>query len=113
MSETDILKKTLSELCKKYAGRGLFYRRNTGAMKKDEFFIRFGLPGMADIGGILAGAAFEIEIKTEKGEQSDAQKNWQRAVERAGGIYILTRSADDCLKQVAFHLDRLGLDRAT
>lgn len=100
MSETDILKKTLSALCKQYAGRGLFYRRNTGAMKTEEFFVRFGLPGMADIGGILQGKAYEIEIKSDKGVQSEQQKNWKRAVERAGGIYILARSVEDCLEQM-------------
>ena len=105
MSETEILKKTLATLCKEYAGRGLFYRRNTGAMETASGFVRFGVPGMADIGGIIDGKAIEIEVKSERGTQSEPQKKWQMAVERVGGIYITTRSAKDCLEQVK---NRLG-----
>ena len=75
MSETDILKKCLVALCKTYAGRGLFYRRNTGAMETTQGFIRFGIAGMADIGGIVDGYALEIEIKSAKGTQKEPQKN--------------------------------------
>lgn len=35
------------------------------------------------------------EFKTYTGRQSDAQRNWQHAVEARGGIYQLVRSADD------------------
>jgi len=108
MSETAILKAILAALCKEYAGIGLFYRRNTGGMEKDGFFVRFGLPGMADVGAIIQGQSYEIEVKSDKGKQSPEQRNWQRAVERAGGIYILARSVDDCLKQVASHRLRLA-----
>ena len=100
MSETDLVKEILMELCKKYRHEILAYRRNVGAMKTEHGFMRFGLPGMADIGSILNGKAIEIECKTTKGKQSPEQKNWQKAVERAKGIYILTRSVDDCLAQV-------------
>jgi hypothetical protein len=113
MSETDIVKGCLSALCKQYAGCGLFYRRNTGALETQLGFVRFGLPGMADIGGILDSTAYEIEIKTLKGIQSEAQKNWQRAVEKAGGVYILARSVDDCLKQVALCRERFATIHST
>jgi hypothetical protein len=116
MSETDLLKSILAELCKKYP-LGLWHRRNVAAMKTQHGFIRFGLPGMADISGILPvliagcsrGLAIEIEVKTAKGIQSPEQKNWQRAVERAGGVYILTRSVEDCLAQVDRFVQLLDL----
>lgn len=41
------------------------------------------------------GQAFGIEVKTAKGKQRDAQKRWQDAWEKRGGIYILARSLDD------------------
>ena len=41
------------------------------------------------------GRAFGIEVKTAKGKQRDAQKKWQEAWEKRGGIYILARSVED------------------
>ena len=35
------------------------------------------------------------------GQQTEAQGNWQRAVEARGGVYRLVRSADDMLALVA------------
>lgn len=79
---------------------GLFYRRNVGAVKTDHGFVKFGMAGQADIAGILNGFAIEIEVKADRGKQSEAQANWQRAVERAGGVYILARSVEDVLDQL-------------
>lgn len=97
MSETDeITNPLLAALCKAYP-QGLFYRRNVGAMKIGNRYIRFGINGQADIAGIINGRAYEIETKAKRGKQSAAQKNWQRAVERAGGVYVLAYSVDDAL----------------
>ena len=57
--------------------------------------VRYGVPGMADIAGIWRARPYEIEIKLTKGRQTQEQKNWQRAVERAGGTYLLWRSVED------------------
>lgn len=72
------------------------WKANTGAVKTDGRFIRFGLPGMADITGILAGGRrLEIEVKTGSARQTTQQKNFQEMIEHFGGIYILARSVDD------------------
>lgn len=65
--------------------------------------VRFGLPGQADVTGILPcpcgcgrGVRLEIEVKREVGGvQSVEQKRYQQIVERFGGIYVLARSVDD------------------
>jgi hypothetical protein len=44
------------------------------------------------------GLAFGIEVKAAKGTQREAQKNWQKACEKRGGIYILARSVEDVYK---------------
>lgn len=79
---------------------GLFYTREGNP-------VRVGLPGMADSGMIVAvtitpdmvgktiGVAVQPEYKTAGGQQSEAQRNWQRAVQQRGGVYRLVRSADD------------------
>jgi hypothetical protein len=46
----------------------------------------------------IFGRAFAIEVKTEKGQQRLAQKAWQNAWEKRGGIYILARSVADVYK---------------
>jgi hypothetical protein len=73
---------------------GLFYRRNVGAARTSSGrLIRFGLKGQADIAGIITGLAVEIELKTENVAVTIDQRNWQRAVRRAGGIAIVAMTA--------------------
>ena len=73
---------------------------NVGVARTKDRSIKFGLSGMADIAGIKAplGRAVEIELKTKTGRQSQSQKDWQAAVERAGGIYILARSRENIVE---------------
>jgi hypothetical protein len=85
---------------------GLWCRRNVGAVKTDKGFVRFGMAGMADISGIVRGEAIELEVKSVTGRLSEAQINWGKAVERAGGIYIVARSVDEALRLVASRIAR-------
>jgi hypothetical protein len=58
--------------------------------------VKYGLPGSADILGILNGGRFlAIEVKAEKGRQSEQQVAFQRMIEAFGGLYILARSVAD------------------
>jgi hypothetical protein len=54
--------------------------------------VQFGLPGSGDILGCAPGFAFALEAKTDTGRQSEQQKKFQAAFERAGGRYGLFRS---------------------
>lgn len=78
------------------------WRQNTGALKIDDRFIRFGVPGQADITGLLipSGRRIEIEVKDAKGSQRKAQKKFQAMIEKSGGIYILARSVDDVYEKL-------------
>jgi hypothetical protein len=51
--------------------------------------------GTADISATIRGRSVKIEVKYGKDIQSDAQKNYQEMIERAGGIYIIARNFDD------------------
>lgn len=53
--------------------------------------VSFGLPGSGDILGASAGRPLSIEVKDATGRQSDQQKRFQAAWERAGGVYLLVR----------------------
>lgn len=50
-----------------------------------------GQKGTADISAVIKGRAVKIEIKM-KDRQSEDQKRYQEAIERAGGIYIIVHS---------------------
>jgi len=70
------------------------WRNNTGVGRtlSGQRVIRFGLVGSADLLGILRGGRFlAVEVKTAKGRQSEAQRNFQRMVEAMGGVYVLAR----------------------
>ena len=51
--------------------------------------------GTADISTTIRGRSVKIEIKYGKDRQSDVQKAYQEAIERAGGVYIIVRTFDE------------------
>lgn len=50
------------------------------------------------LGVMIPGRAFAIEVKAPRGTQREAQKRWQAAWEKRGGIYILAKSLADVYK---------------
>jgi len=55
-----------------------------------------GQKGSSDLSAVIAGRSVKIELKVCKGDrQSEAQKEYQRQVEQAGGLYWLVRSFDE------------------
>lgn len=76
-------------------------RVNTGAAMigtpPHRRLVRFGVPGTADICGLIAptGRLLMIEVKSATGKQREAQINMQRIVTRFGGLYVVARSLAD------------------
>jgi hypothetical protein len=76
------------------------------AIDDPQRIVRVGVPGMADVMTVQAvtitpdmvgktiGVAVAHEVKTLTGKQRDNQKLWQLALELKGGIYFLSRSAE-------------------
>lgn len=56
--------------------------------------------GIPDIICVIRGTYIGCEIKSSLGRQSDDQKAFQEALEKAGGLYFLIRSVDDCERYV-------------
>jgi VRR-NUC domain len=91
------------------AAKGILaFRMNTGAVKLESRFMRFGSPGMADIlafpdqfhpdgdhGGEWGPYPMWIEVKAPDGKQSDLQKTFQKMVQWHGHKYVLARSIED------------------
>lgn len=90
--------------------RGIFaYRNNTGAIKTENRFIKFGTPGSPDIICVFAGRFIGLEVKTKSGKQNDNQKAFQKElVERGGGIYFVVRSVEEAQEAIEDAISRLG-----
>jgi hypothetical protein len=73
----------------------LVFRMNSGAMKLEKRFMRFGAPGMADLLWLHEGRAIWIEVKTPIGRMSDLQHAFKDDVEKAGCLYLVARSLED------------------
>lgn len=56
--------------------------------------------GVADLILLHAKGVLLIEMKTEKGRQSDSQKTWQKAVEAQGYRYEVVRSFEEFEKLI-------------
>lgn len=114
MKERDVQKLILGWL---QAKRIFAIRMNVGAVRAEyqgtKRFVRFGVAGQADIlafpwishlqgnGPHLINAReiwpVWIEVKGEKGRQSELQKSFQAQVEAEGHRYVLARSLDDVI----------------
>ena len=67
-----------------------------------------GQRGSADVSATIAGRSVKIEVKI-KDKQTEAQLDYQRQVESAGGIYLIVRSWKDFIKWYeAFNQDDTG-----
>jgi hypothetical protein len=50
--------------------------------------------GTADISATIRGRSVKIEVKFGSDRQSDAQKQYQEAIEKAGGVYYISKDFD-------------------
>jgi hypothetical protein len=57
-----------------------------------------GTRGSADISAVIRGHAVKIEVKHGNDRQSDDQRAYQRAIEQAGGTYLICHSFADFYK---------------
>ena len=51
--------------------------------------------GTADISATIKGRSVKIEVKWGKDTQSDAQKEYEHSINKAGGIYLIANNFDD------------------
>ena len=75
----------------------------TGARLKDEGVVA----GVADLLLLVPRHGYHglcIEMKKKGGVQSQSQKEWQKAVERQGYMYVVCRSIDEFVETVTAYL---------
>ena len=105
----------MAEVMEALSGRAdvRVWRNNVGAAKDGKRFVRFGLPGSADITGILAdGRRLEIEVKGPKGKLSERQRYFGEMIRAFGGVYIVVRSAAELIQKLNEEKERSGLERS-
>lgn len=59
---------------------------------------KYAIKGVPDILVLAFHTIVFVECKTDKGVQSQSQKDFQKEVESRGYTYILARSVDDVIK---------------
>ena len=87
-----------NEIMREFATRPdmRLWRANVLAARMHGRLVRAGVPGQADLSGILAdGRRLEIEVKSETGRLSEDQKRFGEMITRFGGVYIVARSVKD------------------
>lgn len=94
--EGEILRSILDYLA---AERIWAMRINTGAIVSEyqgrKRFHRYGRPGCADILASFNSGFVWLEVKTDKGRQSPAQKEFEAEVNAEGHFYAVVRSIED------------------
>ena len=98
IKEKDLLKLVIDYLSIK---KVFHYRQNSGALKTDRGgFVRFGTLGAPDLVIVVKGLYIGCELKVGKNYQSPTQKQFQKDLELAGGLYWLVYSLDDVIKKL-------------
>ena len=87
-------------------GRGACVQRiNVIVARTHERTVRSATPGTADVLGACAGRPCAFEVKAGRDRQSQKQRNFQAAWERAGGIYLIVRDVEQAMAELR---ERLG-----
>jgi len=64
-------------------------------------------PGVADLLFLKPNSRYHalcIEMKTDKGRQSDTQRKWQQLIEQDGYKYVIIRSLSEFMKEIEDYL---------
>ena len=62
--------------------------------------LKYGYQGSPDIIAVIGGVFVGIEIKDTGNKQSQEQKDFQKYLESAGGVYILVYSVEQLMKDL-------------
>lgn len=64
---------------------------------RDAQLVKFGITGGGDAVCASHGLPIQIEVKNEDGRQREGQGRFEGAWTRAGGLYLLVRSAEEAV----------------
>jgi hypothetical protein len=76
-------------------------RMNVGGHEIDGRYIRFGLPGMADITGQMKdGRRLEVEVKRPGGKPTLEQVAYLALINRHHGVAFVATGVDDVMREL-------------
>lgn len=86
---------------------GLLMKHDRDGAKRKAMGMRPGFPDFIFLMPNRQYPYLAMELKSEKGRQSDHQKEYQQAVENAGGRYRVIRSLDEFMREIYGYLNNL------
>lgn len=86
---------------------GLLMKHDRDGAKRKAMGMRPGFPDFIFLMPNRQYPYLAMELKSEKGRQSDHQKEYQQAVENAGGRYRVIRSLDEFMREINGYLNNL------
>lgn len=83
---------------------GIVIRNNVGYfLTPDGRIVYIGVPGLPDLTLFAKnGIAYFIEVKTQKGKQTQQQKKFQKRIEALGFTYLIMRDVSDAERLVTY-----------
>jgi hypothetical protein len=76
-----------------------YFRSSSGAVRTStNRYFKTGKPGCPDISLIYNGLYYGLELKSDTGRQSPAQRQAQVEIEAAGGRYVIVKCLGDVKK---------------
>lgn len=95
-----ILEKYVLKECLEYLAYrpGFYWRNQTGALKAENRYVRFGAKGSPDIIGVFHGRFVGIECKGSGGKLSEDQKHFGDMITHCGGMYVVAYGFEDIKK---------------
>lgn len=82
--------------------KGIYaWRNNTGAVKTETGFVRFGKRGSSDIIGILDDGRFlAIECKSKRGRTTPEQDEFIEDINSRGGVAFVAHDVGEAIKVI-------------
>lgn len=100
----DLQHKDLSILLHHSPNEGLLVKRASDGAKRKAMGVRAGFPDFIFLKSNRFYPYLAIELKTQKGKQSEHQIAYQKAIEANGGKYVVVRSLEEFMSEINEYL---------
>lgn len=103
----DLQHKDLSILLHHSPNEGLLVKRASDGSKRKAMGVRAGFPDFIFLKSNRFYPYLAIELKTQKGKQSEHQIAYQKAIEANGGKYVVVRSLEEFMSEINEYLKNI------
>lgn len=86
---------------------GLLVKRASDGAKRKAMGVRAGFPDFIFLKSNRFYPYLAIELKTQKGKQSEHQIAYQKAIEANGGKYVVIRSLEEFMSEINEYLNNI------